>query len=107
MPDFVTVIDFSTADLSSWRPINDGVMGGLSCSQGYQWWYSPHSRTGFTETHKSYIRAVVKFTRFLGRAPDRTEAVDLCLFHCYLTCARIKMYNSCTFIIDLHSMKTT
>ncbi|MEW5755544.1 MAG: CIA30 family protein [Pseudomonadota bacterium] len=33
MPDSVTVIGFSTADLSTWRPINDGVMGGLSGSQ--------------------------------------------------------------------------
>ncbi|MEW5755542.1 MAG: CIA30 family protein [Pseudomonadota bacterium] len=33
MPDSVTVIDFSTDDLSTWRPINDGVMGGLSDSQ--------------------------------------------------------------------------
>ena len=29
------------------------------------------------KTQKAYIRAVVNFTRFLGRSPDTAEAEDL------------------------------
>ena len=37
-----------------------------------------------SDTQRNYIRAVVNFTRFLGRAPDTAEAEDLRRFQLHM-----------------------
>jgi len=36
------------------------------------------------QTHTAYLRAVVNFTRFLGRSPDSAEAEDLRCYQLHL-----------------------
>ncbi len=62
MPDSVTVIDFSSADLSAWRPINDGVMGGLS-----------ESRITATGSGTALFTGTVSLERNGGFASIRTD----------------------------------